>query len=235
MPSQITIAGGRDVKGISAAASAGRRESAATPLVLAAGVAWLACVAAGMGILVRYSLAPGRSGTPPAVWPAASRLDRLPHGYTLVLAAHPHCPCTRASLAELAVIMTRCRGRVATQVLFVQPDGFSNAWVKTDLWRTVEAMPGATPVLDPRGREARRFEAFTSGQAALYDPDGRLAFSGGITGARGHEGPNAGLSAVLARVERGTGGEIQTPVYGCPLEKPSSRLGKETQACPPSQ
>src|SRR5881409_1281761 len=97
--------------------------------LLAASVTWLALVVVGLGILLRYSLTPGRQGDPPSVWPAASRIDRPADGYTLVLAAHPHCPCTRATLQELAVIMTRCHGRVAARVLFVEPEGFSEPWV----------------------------------------------------------------------------------------------------------
>ena len=201
--------------------------------VLAAAV-WLALVASGLGILLRYSLAPGRPGNPPAVWPAGSRLDRPANRYTLVLAVHPHCPCTRASLDELAVIMARGSGRVAARVLFVQPEGFSEQWAQTDMWRTVRSIPGATPVLDPRGREARRFGAFTSGQVVLYDPEGRLAFSGGVTGARGHRGANAGLGAVLDCVERGGAAATRSPVFGCPLQAPPSTHGKEAHACPRS-
>ena len=69
------------------------------------------------------------------------RLDRPANRYTLVLAVHPHCPCTRASLDELAVIMTRGSGRVAARVLFVQPEGFSERWAQTDMWRTVRSIP----------------------------------------------------------------------------------------------
>jgi hypothetical protein len=121
-------------------------------------------------------------------------------------------------------------------VLFLQPEGFSEAWARSDLWRQAEAIPGVVPVLDPRGLEALRFGALTSGQTALYGPDGRLVFSGGITGARGHSGANAGRSAVVARVERSVrvSTTTQSPVYGCPLEGPPSMHGKETHACPRS-
>ncbi len=40
----------------------------------------------------------------------------------------------------------------------------------------------------------------TSGQVLLYDPSGRLAFSGGITAARGHVGDNAGSDAIVGLV-----------------------------------
>ena len=49
---------------------------------------------------------------------------------------------------------------------------------------------------DDDGAEARRFGAETSGQTLLYDARGALAFSGGITGARGHAGDNAGRASL---------------------------------------
>ena len=45
---------------------------------------------------------PGGDPEAPARWPEASALVRNADGPTLVLFAHPKCPCTDASLAELA-------------------------------------------------------------------------------------------------------------------------------------
>jgi len=203
-------------------------------LWVAGAAVWITLVVIGVAALMRYSLNPGRQGNPPDVWPAASRLDRSPDRYTLVLAAHPRCPCTRATIAELAVIMKGCAGRVTAHVLFVQPPGVPERWAKTGLWRTVQSIPGATASLDPNGTEAHRFDAFTSGQAVLYDPSGRRVFSGGITGARGEEGPNAGLRAVVARLERNANLTSRTPVYGCPLHALHRIDGKEDHTCPQS-
>src|SRR5256885_2373692 len=114
-----------------------------TPIwVLMAGVAWVAAVSFGMSRLLEYESTPGDSGLSPRRWPAASRLRRDPLRPTLVLFAHPRCPCTRASLAELLQIITRCQGRVAAHVLFVAPEGVPPGWERTDLWRTAAAIPG---------------------------------------------------------------------------------------------
>jgi hypothetical protein len=64
----------------------------------------------------------------------------------------------------------------------------------------------------------RGFGAFTSGQTALYDKGGRLVFSGGITGARGHAGSNRGENELLDAVSANIQGVATAPVYGCPLE-----------------
>jgi hypothetical protein len=50
-------------------------------------------------------------------------------------------------------------------------------------------------------------------------PDGKLAYSGGLTGARGHEGDNDGERAVLALAGGRVPPRNQEPVYGCSLEE----------------
>ncbi|HEX3447903.1 MAG TPA: hypothetical protein VHS97_06590, partial [Isosphaeraceae bacterium] len=71
---------------------------------------------------------------------------------------------------------------------------------------------------DSGGEEAARFGARTSGLVALYAPDGRLHFRGGITGSRGHEGDNAGQQALLGLIQGNPSSlPCETPVFGCPL------------------
>ena len=52
----------------------------------------------------------------------------------------------------------------------------------------------------------------------LYDRDARLAFSGGMTASRGHEGDSHGRSAVTRLVLTGASHRSRAPVYGCPLQ-----------------
>src|SRR4029453_15748046 len=98
----------------------------------------------------------------PRIWPADSRIVQAKDRATLVVLAHPHCPCTRASIGELASIMTHSQGHVTAYVLFLKPAGFSEDWEKTDLWRSAASIPGVTAVIDDGGVEARRFNAATS-------------------------------------------------------------------------
>ena len=56
--------------------------------------------------LVRYKGQAGVANGAPARWPAPSRIELIPGQPTLALFAHPKCPCTRASLAELRVLTT---------------------------------------------------------------------------------------------------------------------------------
>jgi hypothetical protein len=73
------------------------------------------------------------------------------------------------------------------------------------------------PVEDPEGAAALRFGASTSGQTLLYNDSGRLVFNGGITAARGHEGPNDGQDAVIALLQNRPPLHTATPVFGCSL------------------
>jgi len=54
--------------------------------------------------------------------------------------AQPWCPCTRASIGELAVLMTHCQNWINARVIFYQRMGTGEDWPHTDLWRTAEAI-----------------------------------------------------------------------------------------------
>ena len=183
----------------------------------AAGALWLLIIGAGIVLLRGYESTPGTAGSTPDLWPAASRIEPAADRPTLVMLAHPRCPCTRASIGELARLMTQAQGRVTAYVLFVKPPSFSDEWAQTDLWASAAAIPGVTPVRDDGGVEARLFHAETSGQTVLYDTAGNLLFRGGITRARGHAGDNAGLTAVVSLLTSGETEGRGTPVFGCPL------------------
>jgi hypothetical protein len=182
-----------------------------------AAAVWLAGAVAGLAVLWTYDNAPGSSAHAPVRWPAESSLVLSARRPTLVLLAHPQCSCTRASLAELAEALAHMQSPPKTYVLFLKPDGFSEGWEQTDLWQRAAAIPDVTVVRDDAGREAQRFGAVTSGQTLLYDVHGRLLFSGGITGARAHQGDNAGRSAIIALLNRGTSDRQSTNVFGCGL------------------
>jgi hypothetical protein len=186
-------------------------------ILAAAGALWLFMIAVGVGALWSYESTPGAAAAAPGMWPAASSIKPDAKRATLVMLAHPHCPCTRASIGELALLMTQAQGRVTAYVLFVKPAGFSDKWVQSDMWSSAAAIPGVTPVLDDDGTEAGLFHAETSGQTVLYDATGNLLFSGGITSARGHAGDNAGRTAIVSLLTSEEAEERGTPVFGCPL------------------
>jgi hypothetical protein len=194
-------------------------ESWSTAGWMALGLAWVLAVGAGFGLLWQYKLQPGESRSAPAVWPASSRLPRSHDRATLVLFAHPKCPCTRASLAELARLMSRFDDRLSADVVFLRPADVDADWDATDLWQQAAAIPRVTAVRDDRGVEATRFAAETSGLAVLYDARGRLLFTGGLTAARGHEGDSFGLRRISSLLRTGEADRHDAPVFGCSLHE----------------
>lgn len=196
---------------------------------------WAALVAFGATQLWKYESAAGAPAHSPIRWPGDAKIARRPGLPTLVLLVHPHCPCSRATIGELAELMTHCQGKLTTAVLMLHPQGMSEEWVHTDLWTDAAAIPGVSVVEDNDGAQAQRFGASTSGQSLLYSTDGRLIFAGGITESRGHSGDNAGRSAIEELVLDSSVSHVQklaaTPVYGCPLFKPGECLVGGSTSC----
>jgi hypothetical protein len=197
-----------------------------TALVVVAAV-WLTIILGAMLWIACYSNSPGPSRSAFAHWPAESRIPFDESGPTLIMFAHPRCPCTRASLGELDSLMARSRGLLTAHVLFIRPAGLTEDWVKTDLWRKAAAIPGVTVHCDSGGVEAYRFQAETSGYTVLYDRTGRLIFQGGITLARGHSGDNTGLTAIGSLLHNQAIRQNQTPVFGCSLFDPETQIANK--------
>jgi hypothetical protein len=181
----------------------------------AAFCAWGAAVGGGLLTLWSYSNAPGPAASAPASWPESSHLPRPRLRPALVVALHPQCPCSRATVSELTRLLAHRAEQPDVHLLFVAPPNVDDSWVRSGLWHTAAGIPGVHIARDD-GTEARRFGARVSGQVLVYDAGGRLQFSGGITGARGHEGDNAGRAAIAALLE-GRPHAASTFVFGCLL------------------
>jgi hypothetical protein len=183
---------------------------------------WVAAVAVGSICMARYDNAAGPDSAAPREWPGESEIARSGETPTLVMFVHPECPCTRASLGELARILAQCPGRARVFVLVLHDAGLLKDAEETPIWRAAAAIPGVKVLRDWNGTEARAFHAMTSGRAMLYDPAGRLLFAGGITMARGHAGDNDGSDALCALLWGREPARTATPVFGCPLFTPCS-------------
>jgi hypothetical protein len=178
---------------------------------------WLLLALSGMVALARYKSIPGAAASAPEHWPSASGITRDPSRPALILFAHPHCPCTRASLSELSRLLTRLPEKPAVHVSFIVPEGVEAGWHDTDLWRRARTIPGVTVELDEGGRQAASFQVRTSGETLLYDREGRLLFHGGITPARGHEGDNVGAARIAQLLTTGSTDRHEGAVFGCAL------------------
>lgn len=190
------------------------RKPAGLALVFAV---WLAVVMTGICAMSWHAGTPGPVIHPTRIWPIDVPLKHSTDVATLIMAVHPECPCSRASLNELEVLMTQFHGRLNASVLFVEGDGLEEDSTATELWKSATGIAGVSCIHDAHGKLAACFGAKTSGQVFLYDRDGILRFDGGITASRGHAGDSDGLYAIQAILNNGQPAVSNTPVFGCSL------------------
>lgn len=176
---------------------------------------WLVIVSAGIFCLARYDGTPAPAHGVAAVWPAKTAVDLDRTRATLVIAVHPRCSCTHASLNELARMLPRMR-EARIVILLLESDKLQGREAE---FREVASGLRAELVPDRNGREASLFGLTTSGEVAVYGPHGDLLYSGGITGMRGHEGDNPGEEGAIAAVNRSSTSQPgMAPVFGCSLK-----------------
>ena len=167
----------------------------------AIGGLWLTAAGSGLWVLWAYRNRPGVSADAPSVWPTHTGLERAPDRPDPDSSSRIRT--ARARARQLASLWkSSAAARPKTYVLFLRPRGFDAGWEQTNLWRAAARLPDVSVLLDHEGAIAGRLGSATSGQMLLYGIDGSLLFSGGITGARGHAGDNAGRAAVLAHLDR---------------------------------
>lgn len=176
---------------------------------------WSAAVAVGMGLLAAYANSAGNRSPAPATIGYSD--DATSSRHRLYMFLHPRCPCSVASVNELARIMSRCAAQLDATVYFVRPESQLAEWESGMLWNLASAIPGVNVESDVGGSVAGQFHANTSGEVFVYDCRGELCFHGGITAARGHEGDNRGESAVIAIALGGKSNVERSPIFGCPF------------------
>jgi len=187
-------------------------------LILAlAGLVWAGAIVGGFGMLIHEGYTPVPATSPGSQFPRSTGLALDAKRPTLLLFAHPQCPCTRATLHELNELLADTAGKVDATMVFVLPPGAPHGFEQGPLWKAASGIPGLRRVIDAGGRMAESFHVIGSGHVLLFDPSGKLLFSGGITGSRGHEGDNAGRDAVESLVLTGKANLNRTPVFGCQL------------------
>lgn len=179
---------------------------------------WVLAVLGASQWVWSYKTRPGDAGRIPSMWPEDARLARTYGQPTLLIFIHPECLCSRATLHELGRLLTSIGGRVGVHALFLSPAERTPGWERGTNWDIATDLPGVKVLADEGGAIALRFGVRTSGHALLYDRDGVLRFSGGITPARAHEGSNTGREQIKALVLRGNAEAPTAPVFGCALE-----------------
>lgn len=183
-------------------------------IVLGAGV-WLAALIVGFATLQRYASAAGGAHAPVKGVAEVFAPYRNEGRALAVMAIHPRCPCTEASLSELGDFLARAGAGCDALIVHVVPPGADWPAAKT---RDLGAR-NVPVVADQNGQLATQLGAETSGHLVLFDAAGQVRFHGGITRSRGHRGKAPAQDAMLSVLSApGSAAEVQTaPVYGCAL------------------
>ncbi len=184
-------------------------------------VLWLVGVVGATALVWRYKMAPGKPADAPETWPIASTLHLAAGRPSLVFVAHPQCPCTVASITELARLSDELEGHAQLDIVLVRPVGTDAGFEDGTIAERAARIRGARVHVDIDGVEAARFGAHASGTTLLYSHDGTLLFRGGLTISRGHEGRSEAHDRIIGLVKadhRDAHGVAQTPVFGCETE-----------------
>lgn len=180
---------------------------------------WVAVVATGFVLLEWHS---GTAGVapPPAELKPASLKPAQAEGPQLIMFAHPRCACTRASLRQLERLLARTAELTDVRIVFLQSPTNDADWQDAPLVQQARNLSNVEVDWAAENELSASYGRLTSGHVLFYGPQGDLLFSGGLTNARGHEGPSAGTDAILAHL-RGEAAENRAPVFGCSLSTPS--------------
>lgn len=177
-------------------------------------VAWAAALAVCFGALQRYAGAPGGAHSPSAAATEFIAQHRQPGRGLVVMAIHPRCPCTDASLIELGNMLRRSEGACDAVLLEYAPQDTPADWPVGAKYREVAGL--RVPIVrDPGGTLAVALGAETSGHLVFADAQGVIRFHGGLTVSRGHQGRSAAQDAILAVLKNKESALTTAPVYGC--------------------
>jgi hypothetical protein len=186
--------------------------------VLPLGLVWISLVFAGFTILEKEEFTPAPHVLAAGLFPSVSSLKLDATRPTLLVFAHPQCPCTEATFQELTRLRSNTGDKLAITIIFPIPVRVAAGWENGELWSEAKQMAGVQVYRDAAGTETRRFGITTSGHVLLYSPAGQLLFSGGITLSRGHDdGTTPGVEAITRLLHGESLTQRETPVFGCTL------------------
>ncbi len=176
---------------------------------------WSFGVVTIIGVTSVYEKTPGAMGSVPMRYPAE---DGEKPVIRLLVFLHPQCPCSLATVAELQHIVAGVHESVEMTTWVFLPENAPPDWLDTQVVARAKWLKEMNVKLDHEAQVARKFGVATSGHVLVYDGEGDLRFSGGITITRGHEGDNHAARTVHALVGEGASGPaVIMPVYGCGL------------------
>jgi len=166
---------------------------------------WGVAVTWGFSQGMKFETTPGRAATDYPVNIGKSAKWRF------VLIASTDCPCSVATLSGLRAAVDSHPDSTVCEIVFI---GEVNR--NAPAYRIAGQIKNATIVEDKVGNVMRRYGAATSGQTFIYDPNGKLAYQGGLTAGRGVDDPRFAME--VYETVRTKNIKPYSPAYGCSLE-----------------
>lgn len=124
---------------------------------------------------------------------------------------HPLCPCSAATLDLLRQAVDTTTPRPTVEILFSgEPQNSKNV-------QLANAIPGVQISFSSEVDLHKRFGNATSGHLFIWR-QGRLAYSGGITDARGEQAKGTAFKLFLQTLQDLRPDTKTLPVYGCPVQ-----------------
>ena len=112
--------------------------------------------------------------------------------------------------------------------LLLLPAHLPERWDASGIEQDLADLPDILTWQDKGGSEARRFGVATSGHVLLYDAQGRLTYSGGITSARATGATTTAVMRCWPRSWARKADRPGNPVFGCPLATPQPPVMEES-------
>ena len=193
--------------------------------ILTATVIWGLAVAIGFLALQLHGASSGQSGSAVEHWPRRSRIPLTTGRPTLIVAVHPLCACTRASVWELTHVLTRCEAQVEVYIFIFRPEHSGHGWGRQMACAVSARCPVFICWAIPR---AKKRPASVPAPPALLHYTLRMGDSFSAAGSPvpgAIEGDNDGRRALLGLIEGNTSSNPrETPVFGCPIFPASFHL-----------
>ncbi len=181
-------------------------------------MAWFVLLGGGLAMMAGFAYSPGAIRDAGPVWPGGMTFTPAGDRPTLVVALHPRCTCSVATVRELSRLLSAAVVQPHIEILLYRPNHVAEGWDRAAFDEELRRIPRVTVRGDVEGRQARAFGMLTSGDVALFTSDGHLRFRGGVTSARGHEGESDGGRRLRRALSEGHSAPGAIPVFGCPLE-----------------
>ncbi|HLO97235.1 MAG TPA: hypothetical protein VK171_01460 [Fimbriimonas sp.] len=173
--------------------------------------AWALSILSAGASLHFYEVTPSTNQIAPQTLREPSRTN------TLLVFAHPKCPCTVATLKCLEELH-QVHPEIQVELALVIPpnspklfeDGPSSEWQASHRW--------AKRTIDRNGTLAKSLGAIASGHTFLFEEKGDVVFAGGITRARGVVGESTALRDLITCINgKQSFGLSRHDVFGCSL------------------